>query len=109
MKPSKEHINRTAEILKGLGHPNRIRILRFLQAKKNGRSCVKDIQENMGLSQVETSRHLILMKNLSVLSCSKKGALSFYFISADPFIQNLTGSVCAWTQMNKQKNTAEKK
>lgn len=89
MKLISESIKNIAEILKVVGHPTRVEIIRFLNEKKNQRTSVKQIQEMLGLTQVEASRHLIALKNLSVLSCDKQGTNSFYFINDDPFVQNL--------------------
>lgn len=89
MKLINDPLKRTAEILKVTGHPTRIEIIRFLHAKKNGKISVKQIQEALGLTQVDASRHLIALKNLSVLECDKEGTNSFYSISNEVFVQNL--------------------
>src|ERR1035437_3198916 len=90
MKPVNETINKTAEVLRALGHPVRIQILRLLNNTKNRNISVTQIHENLGLTQSETSRHLIVLKNASILGCSKQGVNSYYFINdKDAFIQGV--------------------
>jgi ArsR family transcriptional regulator, arsenate/arsenite/antimonite-responsive transcriptional repressor len=84
-----ESTKKVAEILKALGHPARIEILRLLIQKKSNKIPVKQIHESLGLTQAETSRHLIVLKNASVLNCGKEGPNSFYFISNNPVVQNI--------------------
>lgn len=76
-----ESITKAAEIMKALGHPTRIEIILLLSKSKNGKLHVKQIHENLGLTQPETSRYLTVMKNASVLSCEKDGSNSYYFIN----------------------------
>jgi DNA-binding transcriptional ArsR family regulator len=91
MKPINETAKKTAEILKALGHPNRIEIVRLLSKKKDRKISVGQIQDSLDLTQVETSRHLIILKNASILSLDKEGTNSFYSINnRDPFIQRIT-------------------
>ena len=93
MKLTNEFTKKIAEILKAIGHPIRVEILRLLFDKKDKRVSVKQIHERLGLTQSETSRHLIVLKNVSILNCGKVGSNSFYYINdADPFIQCI--SVC---------------
>jgi ArsR family transcriptional regulator len=88
MKLNEEFAIKVAEILKAAGHPVRIKILRLL---KNGKLPVKEIHKKLGLTQSETSRHLILLKNVSALCSLKEGNNSYYFINdKDPFIKQLT-------------------
>ncbi len=90
MKPVNETIKKIAEVLRALGHPVRIQILLLLNNKKNRNISVTEIHENLGLTQSETSRHLIVLKNASILACTKQGANSYYFINdKDTFIQGM--------------------
>jgi len=90
MKLFNEPTIKISEILKALGHPVRIEIVRMLSGRKDGKISVKQIHESLGLTQSETSRHLIILKNASVLSCDKDGVNSFYIINdKDLFIQCL--------------------
>lgn len=80
MKLKTESIKKFAEIIKSLGHPSRVEIL-FLLNKKGRRMSVTQIHESLGLNQPETSRHLSVLKNSSVLKCEKEGSNSYYFIN----------------------------
>ena len=80
MKLKSESIKKIAEIIKSIGHPSRIEIL-FLLYKKGQKLSVTQIHENLGLTQPETSRHLAILKNSSVLECEKNGSNSYYFIN----------------------------
>lgn len=81
MIQTKESIKKVAEIIRSLGHPARIEILILLNNKPKNRMTVTQIYEILGLTQPETSRHLLILKNSSVLHCEKDGANSYYFIN----------------------------
>jgi ArsR family transcriptional regulator len=72
---------KTADVLKALGNPTRIEILRLISSSKTHRFSVKEIQESLGITQPETSKHLVLLKNLSVLLCERKEGHSYYRIN----------------------------
>ncbi|MES2284151.1 MAG: metalloregulator ArsR/SmtB family transcription factor [Bacteroidota bacterium] len=98
MKKVDDSIKKKSEIIKALAHPARLEILLLLSRKK-GKMSVTDIHESLGLTQPETSRHLIVLKNGSVLNSEKKGANSFYFINDEhSFIR------CIANCMNKLKD-----
>jgi DNA-binding transcriptional ArsR family regulator len=80
MKPIDNSIKEITEIVKALGHPIRIEILLLLN-RKNRKLSVTHIYESLRLTQPETSRHLTVMKNASVLNCSKEGSNSYYSIN----------------------------
>jgi DNA-binding transcriptional ArsR family regulator len=44
---------------------------------------VSEIQQGMGISQPETSRHLTVLKNSSILQSEKTGANSYYFLNPE--------------------------
>lgn len=99
MNSNHSSTKRLAGVLKALGHPTRIEIIRFLGINKSRKISVKQIQERLGLEQVETSRHLIVLKNATILDCEKKGANSYYFINdEDVFIKNI--AVCVIKNVN---------
>ena len=83
MIQSNELIKKTAEIIRVLGHPARIEILILLK-KYNGKMTVTQIQEELKLTQPETSRHLAVMKNGDVLQCEKEGSNAYYSINHEP-------------------------
>lgn len=80
MKRKTEAIKKIAEIIKSIGHPSRVRILSLLN--RNGQKMsVTQIHKSLELTQPETSRHLTLLKNNSVLICEKEGSNSYYSIN----------------------------
>ena len=81
MKLSKEHTIKIAEALRALGHPTRVEMVSLLCSDKGRNISVRQIQETLGLTQSETSRRLIALKNVSVLGCIKRGTNSNYFIN----------------------------
>ncbi|MDO9001061.1 MAG: metalloregulator ArsR/SmtB family transcription factor [Bacteroidota bacterium] len=102
MKPINESIIKVSEIIKALGHPVRIQILNLLSNKKNIKMSVKEIQERLGLTQPETSRHLIIMKNGSVIQYEKQGNSSHYFINANhSFVSCISTCVNKFTEHNR--------
>jgi ArsR family transcriptional regulator, arsenate/arsenite/antimonite-responsive transcriptional repressor len=73
--------NKIAEIFKALGHPARLKILQLLHVHQFTKIPVRKIHESLGLAQSETSRHLIVLKNASVLICEKEGNNSIYSVN----------------------------
>ncbi len=70
------------EILKALGDETRVRILHLVQEKP---LCVCEIQEILGLSQSNTSRHLIKLKNAKLIKGDKKAQWVYYSLAPDTF------------------------
>lgn len=86
MKQYSEQIKYSAEIIRSLGHPARVEILILLRKKPKMKMTVTQIQKELDLTQPETSRHLLVLKNSEVLLCEKDGASSYYFINAEDAI-----------------------
>lgn len=94
MKPINKSTIKIAEILKALGHPDRVDILRLLNERKKDKLSVKQIHENLGLTQSETSRHLIILKNVSILGCIKEKSNAHYFINdKNDFVRSIVSSL----------------
>jgi len=66
-----------AEIIKVLGHPERIAILMLLS---DGEKCVKELKEELGISQPKVSQHVGIMKELGILNFRKEGTKVLYSI-----------------------------
>ncbi|MFZ5897800.1 MAG: ArsR/SmtB family transcription factor [Bacillota bacterium] len=64
-----------AEILKGMAHPTRIRILEML---RNGELCVCEIMENLQLEQSNVSQHLAILRKLGLIAARKDGLKMMY-------------------------------
>ncbi|WP_163327894.1 ArsR/SmtB family transcription factor [Desulfurobacterium thermolithotrophum] len=72
---SKSELTRKAEILKVLGHPERLAILFLLY---NEELCVKELMKELQISQPKVSQHVGLMKELGILSFRKEGTKVLY-------------------------------
>ena len=70
-------IARAAEIIKLLGHRERLMILEALEP---GELTVTDICELCGLGQAICSQHLRRLRQLGVVVCRKEGPHKFYRI-----------------------------
>lgn len=103
MKPNFESIKKIAETIKSIGHPSRVEIL-FLLNKNGQKMSVTEIHETLGLTQPETSRHLAVLKNSSVLKCEKEGANSFYSINDDLFFISCITNCFSKYDFNKLSN-----
>ncbi|RII29684.1 MAG: transcriptional regulator [Geobacter sp.] len=67
----------SADILKILGQPTRLKIIDFL---RDGERCVCEIFPAIGEEQSNTSRHLNLMVSAGVLLRRKEGVKIFYAV-----------------------------
>lgn len=64
-----------AQILKGLGHPTRVRIIETL---RGGERCVCEIMDELALEQSNVSQHLAVLKKLDILASRKDGLKMMY-------------------------------
>ena len=65
-----------ADFFKCLSDPTRLDILKLILARKN--VCVCEITEQLQLSQPKISRHLALLRNLSILLDQRQGQWVYY-------------------------------
>lgn len=90
MKQIENSVVKIAKIVKAIGHPIRIKILRLLSTPKKTSLSVKEIHESLELGQPETSKHLIVLRKQSIVHCEKKEGHSFYKINKEyPFVQSI--------------------
>ncbi len=75
-KTNKE-LERTAEFLKVIAEPNRLRILCILQQEE---MCVCDIWEYLDLPQNLTSHHLKVLKDFGLVESRKEGTRVIYSV-----------------------------
>ena len=71
-------LTNTANILKTIGHPIRVEIIR--QIYENQILSVSAIQELLNISQPVISLHLGILRKKGIINSSKKGKQSLYFI-----------------------------
>lgn len=67
----------SAEILKAMAQPTRLKIIEFL---RDGERCVCEIFPAIGEEQSNTSRHLNMMLAAGILSRRKEGLKIYYAI-----------------------------
>lgn len=90
------------EVLKALADENRVRILNLL---KEGEFCVCNIDETLGLSQSNTSRHMNKLKNVGIVESRKEAQWVHYKLKDDlfenyPFLKELLNSFKMEKQLN---------
>ncbi|EXF56982.1 bacterial regulatory, arsR family protein [Acinetobacter sp. 1294596] len=64
------------DFFKCLSDPTRLDILKLVLAKQN--MCVCELTERLQLSQPKISRHLALLRNLSILLDQRQGQWVYY-------------------------------
>jgi DNA-binding transcriptional ArsR family regulator len=70
-----EILRRAAEIIKLLGHPDRLKIVEVLEG---GEATVSDIQDELGLVQAIVSQHLAKLRGAGVVAARREGVHVFY-------------------------------
>ena len=82
-----------ASVIKTLGHPIRLMILKALYMH----TCsVKTIWECLGLQQSVVSQHLAILRNRGIVDCERRGGEVLYSI-ADPLAQRIIHTVLKQT------------
>ena len=81
-KISPEFIQMAARILKTLGHPDRIKIVEYLE---DGEKTVGQIQREFNLLQPVTSQHLKVMFDRDIVTFRQEGT-RYYYSLANKFI-----------------------
>ena len=76
--PEAEIVQRTARMLRCLGHPVRLAILDLLEREEE--LTVTEIYEALGLEQAVCSQHLTLMRDKGILEHRKEGVNVFYSV-----------------------------
>ncbi len=72
---TQEELTKKAELLKVLGHPERLAIAILTI---NREMCVKELVETLGISQPKVSQHVGIMKELNILHSRKEGTKVLY-------------------------------
>jgi len=62
--------DKEARLLKTLGHPVRLKIMRQLMEKE---CCVGTLWTRLGLNQAETSRHLAMLRRVGAVETVREG------------------------------------
>ncbi|RKG37799.1 metalloregulator ArsR/SmtB family transcription factor [Acinetobacter rongchengensis] len=69
------------DFFKCLSDPTRLNILKMVMVKDN--VCVCEMTAGLDLSQPKISRHLALLRNLSILLDQRKGQWVYYRLNPD--------------------------
>ncbi len=73
-----EQLDNASSILKAIAHPIRISILKYLD---NGKKLtVTEIHQLLSIEQSTTSHHLGILKDKGVLSSTRDGKNTYYFL-----------------------------
>ena len=84
-------MERTAEILKALSDPTRLRIVSLL---RHGELCVCDLMEALQTPQSKISRHLAFLKNAGWVKATRSGKWVHYqLLGAGPSLQTMIAEV----------------
>jgi ArsR family transcriptional regulator len=71
-------IGRTAEMIRVLGHPVR---LRLVEALERGERCVSELQDAVGAPQAIVSQQLAKMRAAGIVSCRREGTNVRYSVA----------------------------
>ncbi len=76
-------LEKSTDTLKAIAHPIRMAIVDLLH--KRERMSVTEIYEQLNIEQAVASHHLRIMKDKHILSVSREGKSSIYFLSNPSF------------------------
>ena len=79
MTMSDNKINHIAVLLKSIGHPIRVQIIRVLT--NNSSMSVSELSANLSIDQPVMSLHLAVLRKHNVIKAEKRGKQSFYYLS----------------------------
>ena len=83
-------LDRIAERLKAMGNPVRLQILHALE---DGELTVGEIQERIGGSQANASKHLANLRNAGLVASRRNGVNVYYRVS-DEMVFAICRAVC---------------
>ena len=86
---SLEALGHSAECLRTLAHPHRLRIVQMLLG---GRYTVGELAEACGIPSHMASEHLRLMQRCGFLTAAKEGRCTYYTI-AEPHLANIMACI----------------
>jgi ArsR family transcriptional regulator, lead/cadmium/zinc/bismuth-responsive transcriptional repressor len=81
-----ENAARVAEVFKVLSDPTRVFIIQVLI--RDGESCVKDLAEQVEMSQSSVSHHLRILRHFRLVHSRREGRQVLY-ASEDPHVERL--------------------
>lgn len=72
-----------ADVMRALGHPVRLSILRILAEKAQNECCCTDVTECLPLAQSTVSQHIKVLLDAGLVERSPKGTRNCYSLNAD--------------------------
>ncbi|SRR5258708_1398216 len=72
-----------SQLLKALAHPRRLEIINLLRDQE---LCVSDIYEMLDLPQANISQHLMILRDVGVLTTKREGKQIFYKLADNKII-----------------------
>jgi DNA-binding transcriptional ArsR family regulator len=84
-----EALSRAAEVIKLLGHPERLKIVEVLEREE---ATVTKIQEALDLAQAIVSQHLAKMRGHDIVAARRDGTHVYYRI-AEPKVHDILNCI----------------
>ncbi|MFQ5705758.1 MAG: ArsR/SmtB family transcription factor [Gemmatimonadales bacterium] len=78
-------LERAADTIRLLGHPERLKILEVLEG---GEATVSDIQNQLGISQPIVSQHLAKMRGYGIVAAERDGVHVYYRV-VEPKVEHI--------------------
>ncbi len=72
-----------ADVMRALGHPVRLSILRILAEKQQNDCCCTDVTECLPLAQSTVSQHIKVLVDAGLVERSPKGTRNCYSLNPD--------------------------
>jgi ArsR family transcriptional regulator len=72
-----------ANIMRALGHPVRLNILRILATQQQGQCCCADVTESLPLAQSTVSQHIKVLLDAGLIQRQPRGTRNCYIVQHD--------------------------
>jgi ArsR family transcriptional regulator, arsenate/arsenite/antimonite-responsive transcriptional repressor len=72
-----------ANIMRALGHPVRLNILRILATRQRGECCCADVTDELPLAQSTVSQHIKVLLEAGLIARMPKGTRNCYIVQHD--------------------------
>ena len=72
-----------ASIMRALGHPVRLNILRILATQQQGQCCCADVTESLPLAQSTVSQHIKVLLDAGLIERQPRGTRNCYIVQHD--------------------------
>lgn len=81
------HDDDIANIMRALGHPVRLEILRIMATQQQGNCCCGDVTESLPLAQSTVSQHIKVLHDAGLIERKSQGTRNRYCIRQDRFAE----------------------